>query len=169
MSAILIYQPRAKTAARKTADEIMLQVLWLVTRFLLQPIVAWFRSRFSVGKQHGVQRWGLYRSFFLFCLQFWCGDAKFFNCDRFPLKLDDAAIKKEKELRQKRVRFFPDQEIRFATSWRNNYNLGLSLLLLQDSIIVIAFSSNKFNHKINDNISAVGLTVMIIHKRKTVF
>lgn len=43
--------------------------------------------------------------FTLWLLVVFCNDDKSSNYDRFSLKLDDAAMEKEKELRQKRVRF----------------------------------------------------------------
>ena len=51
--------------------------------------------------------------FTLWLLVVFCNDVKSSNYDRFSLKLDDAAMEKEKELRQKRVRFSVTNKLTF--------------------------------------------------------
>ena len=79
----------------------------------------------------------------LFCLYFCCGEAKLFNYNRSSLKLDDAAAEKEKELRQKRVRFF-------SCVMFNHTNYGLIQMRIEwnDELVCIKFwhhSIDQFN------------------------
>ena len=57
------------------------------------------------------------------------GNVKFIDYDHFSIKLDDAAKEKEKELRQKRVRF---SEILIATSAYQIPKFHVLILFLVD-------------------------------------
>lgn len=99
-SAILNFEPRALTADQKTVVVFLLQVFGLVMSKQIQPIIVPLRIGFNTREAIWLPEKRFDLCFVLFCNNV----VTSLSFNSFPLKLDDAARDKEKELRQKRVR-----------------------------------------------------------------